>query len=208
MLSNCAAGQDSWVSLDSKEIEPVNSKGNQPWIVSGIDAEAPIFWLPDAKSWIIGEDPAAGKDWGQEETGMTEDEMAGWHYQLNGWVWANSRKYSEGQESLACCNPWGCKDLVDRTYGLNTKNNTKSHRCGEGAREHMRGRRVGHADRGALTCTPPRVKPTASGKLPDTGHWAWGSVKIRTGGVVRVGDSRQSGYMYTYSWLTVLYSSN
>ena len=73
--------------LDSKEIKPVNPKGNQPWIFTGsIDAEAEalILWPPNAKSWLIGKDPDAGKDWEQEEKGMTKDEMVWWHYWLNG----------------------------------------------------------------------------------------------------------------------------
>ena len=77
--------------LDSKEIKPVSPKGNQPWIFTGrTDVEAPILWPPDAKSQLTGKDPDAGKDWGQEEKCVTEDEMVGWHHQLNGWIWANS----------------------------------------------------------------------------------------------------------------------
>ena len=74
-------------SLNCKEIKPINPKGNQPWIFSGrtdVEAETPILWPPDAKNWLIGKDPDAGKDWRQEEKGMTEDEMAEWHYQLDG----------------------------------------------------------------------------------------------------------------------------
>ena len=73
--------------LDSKEIQPVHPKGNQSWIFIGsIDAEAetPILWPPDVKSWLLGKDPDAGKDWGQEEKGTTEDEMVGWQHWLNG----------------------------------------------------------------------------------------------------------------------------
>ena len=73
--------------LDSKEIPPVNPKGKQFWIFIGKtdgEAEVPILWPPDAKSWLIGKHPDAGKDWRQEEKGTTEDEMAGWHHQLNG----------------------------------------------------------------------------------------------------------------------------
>ena len=73
--------------LDSMEIKPVNPKGNQPWILigrAGAEAEAPIFWPPDVKSWLIRKDPDSGKDWGQEQKGATADEMAGWHHQLNG----------------------------------------------------------------------------------------------------------------------------
>ena len=71
--------------FDCKEIQPVHPKGNQPWIViarTDAEAETPILWPPDAKNWLIWKDPDAGKDWGQEEKGMTEDEMVGWHQQL------------------------------------------------------------------------------------------------------------------------------
>ena len=74
--------------LDFKEIQPVHSKGNQSWIFIGrklqFEAETPILWPPDVKNWLIGKDPDAGKDWRQEEKGMTEDEMVGWHHRLNG----------------------------------------------------------------------------------------------------------------------------
>ena len=76
-----------WSPLDCKEIQPVHPKGDQSWVFIGrtdVEAETPILWPPDAKSWLTGKDPDAGKDWGQEEKGMTEDEMAGWHHQLNG----------------------------------------------------------------------------------------------------------------------------
>ena len=75
------------ILLDSKEIKPVNPKGNQSWMFIGrtdAEAEAPILWLPDVKNWLTGKDPDAGKDWGQEEKGTTEDEMVGWHYLLDG----------------------------------------------------------------------------------------------------------------------------
>ena len=81
MLLNCDVEEDSWESpLDSKEIQPVNPKGNQSWIFIGrtdAKAETPILWPPDAKNWLIGKDPDAGRDWGQEEKGTAEDEMAG-----------------------------------------------------------------------------------------------------------------------------------
>ena len=73
--------------LDCKEIQPVHSKGDQPWVFFGRNnakAETPVLWLPDVKSWLIGKDSDAGRDWGQEEKGMTEDEMAGWHHRLDG----------------------------------------------------------------------------------------------------------------------------
>ena len=100
--------------LDQKEIKPINPKENQPWISIGrtdAKAEAPILWPPDANSWFIGKDPAAGKDWGQEEKGMTEDEMVGWHHPLYGHEFEQTMGDSEGQGSLACCSPWGHKEL-------------------------------------------------------------------------------------------------
>ena len=78
MLLNCGAGEDSWECLEFKEIKPNNPKGNQPWIFFGrtdAEAEAPILWPPDAKSWLFEKDPYAGKDLGQEEKGAAEDEM-------------------------------------------------------------------------------------------------------------------------------------
>ena len=87
MLMNCGVGEDSWWSLDCKEMNPVHPKGNQSWIYivwTDAEAEAPIFWLPEVKSWLIGKDLDDGMDWRQEEKGMTEDEMVGWHHQLNG----------------------------------------------------------------------------------------------------------------------------
>ena len=82
--------------LNCKEIKPVNPKGNQPWIFIGrtdAEAETPILWPPDVKSWLIWKDPDARKDWGQEEKGTTEDEMVGWHHRLSGRVWANSGRW-------------------------------------------------------------------------------------------------------------------
>ena len=101
-------------SLDSKEIKPVNPKGNQHWILIGrIDAEveAPIVWPPDVKSQLIGKDPDAGKDWGQEEKGATEDEIVGWHQQLNGHEFEQALGDGDGQGGLVCCSPWGRKEL-------------------------------------------------------------------------------------------------
>ena len=74
------------MEFDRKEIKPVSPKGNQTWILIGrtdAEAEAPIFWPPAVKSWLIGKDPDGGKDWGQEEKEATEDEMIGWHYRLD-----------------------------------------------------------------------------------------------------------------------------
>ena len=79
--------------LDCKEIQPIHPKGNQSWIFIGrTDAEAktPLLWPPDAKNWLLGKDPDAGKDWRWEEKGTTEDEMVGWHHWLNEYEWVNS----------------------------------------------------------------------------------------------------------------------
>ena len=98
--------------LDCKEIQPVHPKGNQSWILIGrtdAEAETPILWPPDAKSWLIGKDPDAGKDWRQEEKGMTEDEIVGWHYWLNRHEFEQVLGVGDGQGSLMCCSPWVAK---------------------------------------------------------------------------------------------------
>ena len=105
---------------DCKEIQPVHSEGDQPWDFFGRNdakAETPVLWPPYAKSWLIGKDSDAGRDWEQEEKGMPEDEMAGWHHQLDGreFEWASG--VSDGQGGLACCNSWGHR--VDMTERLN-----------------------------------------------------------------------------------------
>ena len=97
---------------DRRKIKPVNPKGNQPWISivrTDAEAEAPIFWPPDAKSWFVWKDPDARKDWGQEEKRVTEDEMVGWHHWLSGHEFEQSLGDSEGQGSQACCSPWDHK---------------------------------------------------------------------------------------------------
>ena len=107
--------------LDCKEIKPVNPKGNQSWIFIGktdAEAEVPILWLPDGKNWLIGKDPGAGKDWRWEEKGTTEDEMVGWHHQLDGHKFEQAPGVGDGQEGLACCNLWSCKES-DTTEQLN-----------------------------------------------------------------------------------------
>ena len=99
--------------LDCKEIQPVHSEGDQPWVFFGGDdakAEAPVLQSPYAKSWLIGKDSDAGRDWGQEEKGMTEDEMAGWHHWLNGCEFEWTPGVGDGQGGLACCDSWGHKE--------------------------------------------------------------------------------------------------
>ena len=98
----------------SDEIQPVLPKGSQPRIFTGrtdADAEAPILWPPDVKSLLIGKDPDAGKDWRQKEKEAAEDEIVGWPDQVSGYESEQTLGDSEGQRSLACCSPWGHKEL-------------------------------------------------------------------------------------------------
>ena len=107
--------------LDCKEIQPVHSEGDEPWDFFGRNdakAEAPVLWPPDAKSWLIGKDSDAGRDWGQEEKGMTQDEMAGWHHGLDGRESEWTLRDGDGQGGLARCDSWGRKEL-DTTERLN-----------------------------------------------------------------------------------------
>ena len=107
--------------LDCKEIQPVHSKGDQSWVFIGgtdVEDESPILWPPDVKSWLIWQDPDAGKDWGQEEKGTTEEEMVGWHHQPDGHEFAWTPGVGDGQGGLACCSSWDCKAL-DTTEQLN-----------------------------------------------------------------------------------------
>ena len=125
--------------LDSKEIKPVNPKGNQSWIfIGGTDAEAkaPILWWPDAKNWLTGKDPDAGKGGRLEEKGRTEDEMVGLHHWLNGHEFEQALGAGDGQEGLVCCSPWGCKEtdmtewlnwLTDPHYGAETSRLISEH---------------------------------------------------------------------------------
>ena len=107
--------------LECKEIQPVHPKGDHSWVFIGrtyFEAETPILWSPDVKSWLIWKDPDAGKDWGQEEKGKTEDEMAGWHHRLSGHGFGWTQGVSDGQGGLACCSSWGRKES-DTTKRLN-----------------------------------------------------------------------------------------
>ena len=107
--------------LNCKEIQSVHPKGDQSWVFIGrtnVEAETPILWPPDAKRWLIWKDPDAGKDWGQEEKGTTEDEMVGWHHRLNGHGFGWTLGAGDGQGGLACCSSWGRKEL-DTTEWLN-----------------------------------------------------------------------------------------
>ena len=113
MLLNCGVGEDSWESL--------GLQGDQSWVFIGrtdVEAETPILWLPDVKSWLIWKDPDAGKDWGQEDKGTTEDEMVDWHHWLNGHGFGWTPGVGDGQGGLVCCVSWGCQES-DITGRLN-----------------------------------------------------------------------------------------
>ena len=108
--------------LDCKEIQPVHSEGDQSWVFFGRNdakAETPVLWPPHGKSWLIGKDSDAGRDWGQEEKGTTEDEIAGWHHWLDGreseWI----PGVGDGQGGLACCDSWGRRVGHDWATELN-----------------------------------------------------------------------------------------
>ena len=110
------------ICVDCKKIQPVHPKGNQSWMFIGrtdAEAETPILWPPDAKKWLICKDPHAGKDWKWKEKEMrTEDEMAGWHHQLDGLEFEKALGVGDGQGGLACCSSWGRRES-DTTELLN-----------------------------------------------------------------------------------------
>ena len=116
-----ALGKTLESPLDSKEIQPVHPKGDQSWVFIGrtdVKAEIPILWPPDAKSWLIWKDPDAGKEWGQEKKGMTENDMVGWHHQLNGHGFGWTLGVNDGQGGLVCCGSW-CRKESNTTERLN-----------------------------------------------------------------------------------------
>ena len=107
--------------LDCKEIQPVHPKGDQSWVFIGgtdVEAETPVLWPSHVKSWLIGKDSDAGRDWGQKEKGTTEDEMTGWHHQLDGCESEWTLGIGDWQGGLACCDSWGRKES-DTTEQLN-----------------------------------------------------------------------------------------
>ena len=100
--------------LDCKKIQSVHPKGNHSWKFNGrteVEAETPILWPPDVKSWLIWKDPIAGKEWRQDKKGLSEDEMVGWHHRLNGHEFESTLGAGNGQGGLACCSPWCYKEL-------------------------------------------------------------------------------------------------
>ena len=113
--------EDSWEPLGLQGDQPVNPKGNQSWIFIGrtdAEAETPIPWPPGEKNWLIGKDPDSGKDWRWEEKGTIEDEMVGWHHQLDGHEFEQALGVVDVQGSLVCYSPWGPKES-DTTEWLN-----------------------------------------------------------------------------------------
>ena len=115
MLLNCGVEKTLESPLDCKEIQPVHPKGIQSWIfIGGNDAEVetPIIWPPDAKNWLTGKDPDGGKVLRQEEKGKTEDEMVGWHHQLNGHEFEWTPEVGDGQGGRAYCGPWVAKSWI------------------------------------------------------------------------------------------------
>ena len=129
MLLDCGVGEDSRVPWTARR-STVHPKGDQSWVFIGrtdVETETAILWPPEVKSWLIWKDPDAGKDWGQEEKGTTEDEMVGWHHWLDGheFVWIPGVGY--GQGGLACCDSWGCKksDTTERLNWTEVKQNWK-----------------------------------------------------------------------------------
>ena len=140
--------------LDCKEIQPVHPKGDQSWVFIGrtdVETETPILWPPDVKSWLIVKDPDAGKLWGQEENGMTEDEMDGWHHRLDehGFGWTPG--VGDGQGGPACCGSRGCIGL-DMTEWLNWTTWKKSY---DQPRQHIKKQRHHFANKGLSSqCLP------------------------------------------------------
>ena len=128
MRLNCGVGDDSWRSpLDCEKIQLVHSEGDRPWVFFGrndVKAETPVLWPPHVKSWLIGKDSDAGRDWEQEEKGTTEGEMAGWHRWLDGRESEWTPGVDDGQGGLACFYSWGHKES-DTTEPLNWTNTVK-----------------------------------------------------------------------------------
>ena len=155
----------SWETrlLECKEIKPVSSKGNQSWIVirsADAEAETAILRPPDAKNWLLGKDPDAGKDWRLEEKGTTEGEMFGWHHWLDGHEFEQSPAVGDGQGSLMCCNLWGCK-AWDTTEWLNwtdSKQNWEQMKSGSHPLTHAH-------PASALSLEATCVPPLPSGQL-------------------------------------------
>ena len=134
MLLNCGVEKTLESPLDCKEIQPVHPKGHQSCVFFGrtdAKAETPILWLPHVKSWVIGKDPDAGRDWGQEEKGTTEDEMAGWHHRLDGREFEWTPGVGDGQGGLMCWDSWSRKesDMTEQLSWTELKINCNVNIC-------------------------------------------------------------------------------
>ena len=126
MLLNCGPGEKTLKS--PLDIQPVHPKEDQFWIFIGrtdAEAETPILWPPDAKSWLVWKDPDAGTDWRREEKGTIEDEMVGWHHWLDEHEFEQALGVGDGQRGLACCGPCSCKesDMTERLKELKCVHN-------------------------------------------------------------------------------------
>ena len=154
--------------LDCKEIQQVHSKGDQSWVFIGrtdAEGETPILWPPHVKSWLMGKDPDAGRDWGQEEKGMTEDKMAGWHHWLDAHEFGWTPGAGDVQEGLACCNSWGCKES-DTTEWLNWTETVV-----EVMKTMVISFKRSHASTATLSAPSPAAVQHQSTPLPETpGH--------------------------------------
>jgi len=121
MLLNCGVGEEAWESLGLQGVPLVHSKGDQSCVFfarTDAKAQTPILWPPHAKNWLIGKDSDAGRDWGQEEKGTTEDEVAGWHHRLDGHEFGWTSGVGDGQGGLVCCSSQG-REESDPTGWLN-----------------------------------------------------------------------------------------
>ena len=136
MLLNCGVGEDSWESpgLQGDPTSPFHPEGDQPWDFFGRNdakAETSVLWPPHAKRWLIGKDSDVGRDWGQEEKGTTEDEIAGWHHWLNGRESQWTPGDANGQGGLECCNSWGHKELDTTERLIWSDLHSSDHLCGK-----------------------------------------------------------------------------
>ena len=131
MLLNCCVGEDSWESLGLQGIQPVHSEGDQSWVFMGRTngkGETPILWPPDAKNWLVGKEPDAGKDWRQEEKGTSEDKIVGWHHQLNGHSLSKIQELAMDREAWSATVHWVARNRTQLSDWTKLKD-IKSHRC-------------------------------------------------------------------------------
>ena len=186
--------------MDCKEIQPVYSKGDQPWDFFGrtdAKAETPVLWPPHAKSLLIGKDSDAGRDWGQEEKGTTEDEMAGWHHWLDGFGFGWTPGVGDGQGGLVCCNSWGRKES-DTTERLNW---TDSPGAGWGS---MDGKLLRGSIKARWNLTQLKWRDSSQKWTRVFRHWGWGMRNlIKDNQISKVGDicyTDAAGFLRLEKW--------